>query len=79
MPAEVNNYKRARHPYEFFSSNDGQKYFDSYDFIPDIDSPLWQDPIKFVGYRKEKMISYLNEQYGLQLITASSKKAATEA
>ena len=26
MPAEVNNYKRARHPREFFSSADGSKY-----------------------------------------------------
>jgi hypothetical protein len=74
MPAEVNNYKRARHPHEFFNSGEGQKYLGFYDFLPNIDSPLWKDPVKFVEYRKERMISQLNEQYGLTLMRTESSE-----
>jgi hypothetical protein len=67
MPAEVNNYKRARHPQEYFNSEDGSKYWESYDFIPERDSPLWNDYFAFLNYRKEKMLTELKKLYGLTL------------
>jgi len=67
LPAEVNNYKRARHPKEFFKSADGRKYWASYDFIPDADSFLWNDYLAFVNNRKDKMLGALNDLYGLTL------------
>lgn len=67
MPAEVNNYKRARHPKEFFNSSDGSKYWDSYDFIPDRQSALWDDPASFVDFREAEMRNELLRLYGVSL------------
>jgi len=33
IPDGINNYKRARHPKEFFNSSDGARYWQEYDFI----------------------------------------------
>lgn len=73
MPAEVNNYKRARNPKEFFNSDDGSKYWASYDFIPDGKSPLWDNHLSFLDDRKGKMLIKLNELYGLTLAAPKSK------
>lgn len=67
MPAEVNNYKRARHPQEYFKSEDGSKYWASYDFIPKADSVLWNSHLAFVNDRRQKMLDALNNLYGLTL------------
>ena len=67
MPAEVNNYKRARHPQEFFKSADGSKYLASYDFIAEATSDLWNNHLDFVNSRKQKMLAALNNLYGLTL------------
>lgn len=67
MPAEVNNYKRARHPKEFFKSEDGGKYWSSYDFIPEPDSLLWNEHLAFLNDRKHRMLKALNDLYGLTL------------
>lgn len=84
MPAEVNNYKRARHPKEFFQSEDGSKYWASYDFIPlaDIklwnqsDVSLWNDHLKFVAFRKQKMLDELGRLYGLNLARPAVTQSA---
>jgi Protein of unknown function DUF262 len=67
MPAEVNNFKRARHPNEFFSSNNGSKYWSSYDFIPPAGDVLWNDHLAFIDYRKARMLNALESLYGLSL------------
>lgn len=67
LQAEVNNYKRARHPKEFFNSADGGKYWDAYDFVPAPDSDLWDDHSKFIADREGKMRQKLFELYGLSL------------
>ncbi len=67
MPADVNNYKRARHPKEFFNSSDGSKYWDDYDFIPARDYSLWDDHAEFIRDRERKMRYALLVRYGLQL------------
>jgi hypothetical protein len=68
VSGEVNNYKRARHPKEFFTSSDGDKYLDQYDLIPEIESPLWSDSSGFVQYRKEAMLSVFLDRYGIAVI-----------
>lgn len=73
MPAEVNNYKRARHPQEFFRSQDGSKYWASYDFIPKATSPLWNNHLDFLNNRKEKMLAALNNLYGLTLVASTTE------
>lgn len=73
MPAEVNNYKRARHPQEFFRSEDGSKYWASYDFIPKADSIIWNNYLSFLDDRKIKMLDALNNLYGLSLIITAPR------
>ena len=68
IPAEVNNYKRARHPQEFFKSEDGCKYWTDYDFVPKPDDPLWDDHIAFLNDRKQKMLNFLDSRYRLNLV-----------
>jgi hypothetical protein len=67
MPAGVNNYKRARHPKEFFNSTDGAKYFGEYDFLPSLDADEWDDEEKFIRFRQEKMQNELLARYDIKL------------
>jgi hypothetical protein len=67
MPAGVNNYKRARHPGEFFKSTDGAKYFVDYDFLPSLNNCSWDDPKRFIRYRHKKMRQQLFLKYGIKL------------
>lgn len=66
MPAGINNYKRARHPLEFFKSQDGGKYTGDYDYIPSLDSDLWKDEVEFIRDRELKMTDELSKRYGLK-------------
>lgn len=69
VKGEINNFKRRRHPKEFFSSPEGSKYLSDYDFIPTtnlIDS-VWDNPLTFIELRKEMMITFLKQQYNLEL------------
>ncbi|QEY64975.1 DUF262 domain-containing protein [Metapseudomonas lalkuanensis] len=65
VPAEVNNYKRKRHPREFFNSDEGRKYWGAYDFIPQPDDELWGDPAAFVADRRQKMLTEVDRRYDL--------------
>jgi hypothetical protein len=67
LPAEVNNYKRARHPKEFFNSPDGSKFWDCYDFVPDRDSELWDDHRSFIANRESQMRQKFIDLYGITL------------
>jgi hypothetical protein len=68
MVAGVNNYKRTRHPVEFFKSTDGSKYFKDYDFVPlNLNSDRWGDEKKFIRYRHKIMRKELLSRYGLRL------------
>ena len=66
MPAGVNNYKRAKHPLQFFKSEDGKKYYEKYDFLPDINSDLWNNELDFISEREKLMTNELNALYSLQ-------------
>ena len=65
--AEINLYKTNRHPGEFFRSEDGNRYWSSYDFIPEPQDALWGDHLAFVNDRKRKMLDALTTLYGLTL------------
>lgn len=67
MPAGVNNYKRARHPKEFFNSTDGGKYWGDYDFVPQANSVIWDNHRLFVWSRHRMMRQALLKRYGLKL------------
>lgn len=67
IPDGINNYKRARHPKEFFSSSDGAKHWGEYDFIPEPQSPTWDDPARFIQHREGQMRQTLLDRYGLRL------------
>jgi hypothetical protein len=67
MPAGVNNWKRKRHPKEFFNSTDGAKYWDGYDYIPDRQSPIWDNYVEFLKYRETEMRKALKEKYKIEL------------
>ena len=68
IPAEINNYKRARHPKAFFNSADGGRYWDLYDLIPGPDDVLWDNYDDFLKYRREAMLKQLTKLYGLKII-----------
>lgn len=67
IPAEINLHKSNRHPREYFNSEDGQKYRVHFDFIPDSESPLWDDPASFIAYRETAMREELRRLYGIEL------------
>jgi hypothetical protein len=68
MVAGVNNYKRAKHPVNFFKSPEGTKFFTDYDFVPqNLNSTQWSDEKKFIRYRHKKMRQELFSKYGLRL------------
>ena len=67
LPATLNNYKRAKPPREFFRSDEGSKYVADYDFLPPLDSSLWDDLQGFLGYRAKLMRTQLTALYGLEV------------
>lgn len=68
IPAGINNFKRARHPKEFFNNlDDGARYWQDYDFIPERTSSIWDDAAHFIQYREGQMQQALFERYGLRL------------
>ncbi len=67
IPDGINNFKRAKHPKEFFNSPDTAMYWGEYDFIPEPQSPIWDDPACFIQYREKQMRKALLEKYSLEL------------
>jgi hypothetical protein len=72
IPEGINNFKRARSPKEFFNSEDGGKYWQEYDFIPEPKSAIWANPVHFIQYRQERMKQEVLERYGLRLEPSGS-------
>jgi len=80
----INGSKLNAHPKVYFTASDektnefvNNKIFEElYDFVPTIDyttkpataSPLWDSHIDFITWRKEKMLKFFSEQYGLTAI-----------
>ena len=69
QPATLNNYKRAKAPREFFLSVEGSKYYVDYDFLPPLNSSVWDDVKGFLDYRARLMLAQLPALYGLDVET----------
>jgi len=69
VKGDINNFKRRRHPKEFFSSDEGKKYINDYDFLPSLNlkDEIWDNPVKFINQRKGEMIGYFKNNYKLGL------------
>lgn len=69
VKGDINNFKRRKHPKEFFSSDEGKKYINDYDFLPslNLEDEIWDNPVKFINQRKGKMIEYFKNNYKLEL------------
>ena len=70
MSAEVNNYKRAKDPREFFKSSEGSKYLNEYDYLPSQDDNAWSSERQFLIYREKAMTDALTSMYGLPLTSS---------
>ena len=66
IPDGINRFKWARHPKEFFNSKEGAKFWDAYDFIPEPESPIWDDPAGFIQYREDWLRKELLKRYGFE-------------
>lgn len=67
---DINNAKRNHHPHNFFTNQkglNGNQYFKDYYFCPKLNSAKWQDPYKFIAYRRGKMIDELKNLYDIKL------------
>lgn len=64
-PAGINNFKRAKHPVEYFKSSEGKPSLFSYDFLPDLDSEDFKDEVSFISYRRKQMVAFVEKEYGI--------------
>ena len=80
---EINNLKSDFHPQAFFTDQVknkrgecvvGSKYVTDYDFLfpviqgkIDFDDKIWTDPYKFIDRRRELMLRFLKDTYGIEL------------
>lgn len=77
VKGEVNNQKTNIHPKLFFTDQvvdsqgmviPGSKYFKDYDFVPELTSELWDDHAAFITWRREQMLKFLDDQYGIKVV-----------
>jgi len=70
VKGEINNFKRRRHPKEYFLSSEGSKYIGDYAFLPtkDLNNYIWDNPLDFISRRKEMIIDYINNEYDITII-----------
>jgi hypothetical protein len=69
VTGDINNQKRNQDPIKYFKSEEGSKNYGAYDFIPgSIGDILWKSPYKFIEKRREMMISFLKDNYDIELI-----------
>ena len=61
----INAQKRNKHPKQFFADPQTANYFEDYDFLPDRNSTLWDDPCQFIAWRKREMLQFMQTRYGL--------------
>ena len=61
----INAQKRNKHPKQFFADPQTASYFSQYDFLPNPNSALWNDPGQFIAWRKGEMLRFMQRQYGL--------------
>ncbi len=74
LPPGINNYKRAKHPLEFFKSSEGAKFFQDYDFLPKLESHIWSDYKRFIWFRHRRMRKDFKARYDLSIQRIKAKK-----
>lgn len=69
VKGDINNFKRKKHPQDFFQSETGEKYINDYDFFPtkDLADPIWRRYQDFISNRKELMKNFMITKYDLEL------------
>ena len=67
LHAGINNFKRAKHPKEFFGSDEGSKFFSEYDYLPEKESRCWDSEKLFIWSRHKRMRTALRDRYSLSL------------
>jgi len=71
VKGEINNIKRRQPPKEFFSKY--PQYLKDYDFLPttNLNDKIWLDKFapKFIQFRKEKMIKFVQNYYGIKIMS----------
>lgn len=86
VKGEVNNQKTNIHPKLFFTDQavdshgtkiPGSKYFKDYDFVPELTSNLWDDHSTFITWRREQMLKFMENQYGIKVV-GTKKEDKTE-
>ena len=45
----------------------GSKYYADYDFVPALTSELWDDFKKFLAWRREQMLDFMEKHYGIKI------------
>jgi len=74
VKGEVNNMKTNIHPKEFFLDRatdsqgktiQGSKYYPDYDFVPELNSSLWDNYQDFIVWRRNQMLDYMDKHYGI--------------
>ena len=67
-PAGINRKKWVSHPVEYFKSKEGAPFLACYDFLPDLDSPIFQNEVSFISFRKQCMLDFLSARYGVEIL-----------
>lgn len=87
VKGELNNLKSKIHPFAFFTDKEknasgetitGSKYFNEYDFVPQISDSKWNDHKLFISYRRKKMIEYLKDHYDISLVEDQPTPSANQ-
>ena len=82
VKGDINGFKLNHHPLEFFTNKlkdskgniiSGDKYYSEYDFIPNLDSDLWDNYVEFINNRKKEMKLFFKEKYGLEIKEAQNE------
>ena len=66
-PAGINREKWVTHPGNYFKSKEGHPFLSCYDFLPDLDSPDFQDEAALISFRKKRMLDFLLTRYGVKV------------
>ena len=66
-PAGLNNYKRAKHPVDFFKSIEGQPFLCAYNYLPALDANEFKDAEKFIAFRRERMVDFMKRTYDIEI------------
>lgn len=65
----LNASKGNTHPKTFFSIPTNQRFISQYDFIPaDINDLIWTDHKLFIAYRKQHMLNFMKDKYGIEIM-----------